>query len=240
MVLVRKEGFMTQAIRVFIVDDQRLFADAVAGLLSAQEEITLIGSTTKPDEAVEKIRAISVDVVLINAIMNRTEMVTLTNQIKTTRPLVKVIVLGLDHQAGDILRFIEAGAGAYILKDASFGELLQTIKAVHRGHTFCSPRIAASVFARIAELSRQRRQRDMFPEVRLTPREMQIYRLLAMGLTNKEIAQQLNISLSTTKNHVHNILEKFRVHYRHEAIRCGYENGLLKEPEPQQSSLGQD
>ena len=139
-----------------------------------------------------------------------------------------------------MLEFIEAGANGYVLKDSSFAEMLRTIKAVHQGQTPCSPRITASVFARISELSQARHRRERLPQVRLTPREKEILRLIAARLSNKEIAQQLDIALHTVKNHVHHILEKLQVHYRREAIRCAYENGILKRAWRFQSPVEQD
>jgi len=223
---------MHQPIRVLIIDDYQLFTEAVASLLSAQEKIVLVRSTTNLDEALDRLQSQSVDVVLVDANMGKADPLEIIRELKEEFPDVKVIVLGLERREDNVLPFIEAGANGYVLKDASFDELLHIIEAVHRGRTPCSPRIAALVFARITELSQERNQRELLQPAILTPREREILQLIAAGLSNKDLAQQLHISLPTVRNHVHNILGKLQVHRRQEAIRCAYENGMLKGPWP--------
>src|SRR5205814_10003957 len=126
----------------------------------------------------------------------------ITREIKRSTPAVQVIVLGMEYCEEDVLRFIEAGASGYILKNASYTELLYTIKAAYRGLTLCSPRIAALVFARIAALTREQSQRPRLHQVHLTRREREILQLMALGHRNGEIAHQLDVALDTVKRHV--------------------------------------
>jgi DNA-binding NarL/FixJ family response regulator len=137
-----------------------------------------------------------------------------------------------------MLDLLEAGAHDYVLRQASFSELIRTISGVYRGQPPCSPRVAASVCARIVELAGERRRRRILRDVRLTPREEEILGLVAEGLRNKEIATRLRITLATVKNHVHNLLEKLQANGRREAIRRAYENGLLENPLPAPRALG--
>jgi DNA-binding NarL/FixJ family response regulator len=139
-------------------------------------------------------------------------------------PSVKVIILGMPDLTDEIMTCIEAGATGYILKEASFEYLVESIRSVHRGESFCSPRMAASLFSRVAELAG-----DRIPEssVKLTQREVEIINKIADGLPNKEIAQQLFIEEQTVKNHVHNILDKLQLHNRLEAVQYARERKLL-------------
>jgi DNA-binding NarL/FixJ family response regulator len=216
--------------RIFIIGDNRLFTEAVAAMLNTKEGITLVGSTADQFEALETVRSMPIDVVLVDVNMGDAHVVLLTRDIKAEAPELKVIILGLDNSDESILGYIEAGADGYILKDGSFNELVSTIREVRLGGTSCSPRVAALVFARVTELTRDRRGRQILRRTPLTRREQDILKLIAAGLANKEIAERLNISVSTVKNHVHNILDKFQVHYRHEAIRYAYDIGLLDRP----------
>jgi len=224
---------MKQPISVFIIEEHRLFAEAIAMLLKPREaQICLVGSATHPSAALEKIKALTVDVLLIDALLERVDGVQVTRTIKEEFPAIKVIVLGLDDTEKAILQFIEAGANGYLLKAASFNDLVQTIEAVYEEQSPCSPKIAARVFARIAELSQEQSQLRAFQDAPLTPREKDILQLIAASQSNKEIARQLNIALPTVKNHVHSILDKLHVNYRREAAQVAFSSDLLSPPEP--------
>jgi DNA-binding NarL/FixJ family response regulator len=169
------------------------------------------------------------DVVLVDAAMARMNAAHVTRAIKRTSPAVQVIALGVEQSDEEVLRLIEAGANGYILKNASYAELLDTIKAVHHGLTPCSPRIAALVFARIATLARQQHQRHSLQQVSLTQREREVLQLIALGYRNGEIARHLDVALDTVKRHVANIFKKFHVHGRRAMLQRAYEHGMLKE-----------
>jgi DNA-binding NarL/FixJ family response regulator len=131
----------------------------------------------------------------------------------------KVVVLGLAESEAEILRYVEAGAAGYVLKDDSVEELLSNIRAIHRGEAVVSPEIAAALMSRVTELAQLFTDVDVGaganPE--LTDREQEILGLISQGMTNREIAEALIIEVGTVKNHVHNILNKLNVSSRHEA-----------------------
>lgn len=226
---------MQQPIRVGIVHDHRLFSDVVTALLHQEKEIILAegsdGNGTLPTE-----RTLPCDVMLIDASMARMNAVHVTRAIKRASPTVQVIALGVESGDEEVLRFIEAGASGYILKNASYAELLYTIKAVHHGLTPCSPRVAALVFARIAALTRQQQQFQPGQKVSLTRREHEVLQLMAGGYRNGEIAHQLEVALDTVKRHVANIFKKFQVHGRRAVVQRADEYGLLKEVRRLQSA----
>jgi DNA-binding NarL/FixJ family response regulator len=128
----------------------------------------------------------------------------------------------------EIMACIEAGAAGYVLKEATIDYLVETIRAVYQGESFCSPRLAASLFSRIAELVSERRPAIAPGAIKLTAREVEIIKEIAEGLSNQEIAQRLSIQPQTVKNHIHNILDKLQLHNRLEAVHYARERNLLK------------
>jgi DNA-binding NarL/FixJ family response regulator len=219
---------MESKIHVLLFNSHRLFAESVAALLGAQENFVLVGSVTDAHDLPDMLRSESPDVLLINASVETANTLSLIRKIKSESPKLKVIVFGIDRENESLLEFIEAGVSGYVLKDASFDELLKTLEDVHQRRARCSPRLTAMVFARLTQLSRKRRIGPQPTGMPLTPRETSILEFIALGMTNKEIAQRLEISVFTVKNHVHNILDKLQVSYRREAIRYALENGLLE------------
>lgn len=173
----------------------------------------------------------ALDVILIDASPDTDDALDLTVQLSLRFPQAKLVILGLDEMEETFLQFIEAGARGYVLKDAPLEDLKTVIYMVDREEAVCPPQIAYSVFSRVAELAQGQlaKQRNNHPK--LTMRELEILQLIAHGLSNKQIAARINKSLFTVKNHVHNILEKLKVHYRQEAIKCAYKDGLLKKLE---------
>jgi DNA-binding NarL/FixJ family response regulator len=222
---------MKPQIQILIADNNKIFSDSVAVFLSSVDGIDFTASVVEPQIVPEKLRSSPVDVVLVSADIDDISPLGLIRDIKSEFPSIKVIVLALNCDDESVLRFVETGASGYVLKGASSDELIRTIQDVHQARSSCSPRVASLAFARVSELSQQNKRAGNQTNV-LTPRETSILELIATGLGNKEIAQQLNISLFTVKNHVHNILEKLHVKYRREAIIYGYKSGLLKQPWP--------
>ncbi len=143
------------------------------------------------------------------------------------QPDIRALVFGLRNRRRDILAAIRAGAAACTTVDSSLDDLVESIAALCAGETVCSPRIAQILFSEVAagNGSPASIPRDQTP--RLTPRERQIIGLIELGLSNKQIANRLSIEVQTVKNHVHNILEKLRLHRRAEAARYAREHGLL-------------
>jgi Response regulator containing a CheY-like receiver domain and an HTH DNA-binding domain len=219
---------MKQPIRVGIVHDYQLFSDVVTTLLHEEEEIALIGDVALDfDDMVPRGDSLPLDVVLVDATMARMNAVHVTREIKHASPAVQVIALGVEYCEEDVLQFIEAGASGYILKNASYAELLHTIKAVYQGLTPCSPRIVALVFARIATLAHAHSQLYLPHQVNLTRREREVLQLMALRYRNGEIAHQLDVALDTVKRHVANIFKKFQVRGRRAVIQKAHDHGML-------------
>ncbi|PON18577.1 hypothetical protein C2W62_07325 [Candidatus Entotheonella serta] len=169
------------------------------------------------------------DLALIDGTIECTKVINTTQRIKHQFPNVNILVIGREDREELVLRLIEVGVRGYISKDASYGDLLHMIKAVHCGQTLCSPRLAALVFRRIAELSRQQTPVPEKARVQLTPREREVVSLIALGSRNSEIAQHLDISIDTVKRHVSHIFEKLEVRKRREIMQWAFEFSMSEE-----------
>jgi DNA-binding NarL/FixJ family response regulator len=146
--------------------------------------------------------------------------------IKKNIPKAKVIGMGLLPLQSDIVKFVEAGASGFILKDATVKEFLETIRSVTQGVKVLPPSLTGSLFSHVAELALKTGRGKMTNAVRMTKREREIIVLIANSLSNKEIAQQLNIATHTVKSHVHNIMEKLALHTRLQIAKFTYEENL--------------
>jgi two-component system NarL family response regulator len=224
---------MNKPISIFIADDNRLLREGLASMLAEIENITIVGMASSGSQALEQIKQVLPDVALIDIGMPDKDGLDVTQALHKDLPNVKVIILGMPDLTDEIMACIEAGASGYVLKEDSFEYLVESINSVQRDESFCSPRMAASLFSRVAELAGER-----IPEssVKLTPREIEVINKIAYGLSNKEIAVILYIEEQTVKNHIHNILDKLQLHNRLEAVQYARERKLLNQ-KPDQADL---
>lgn len=225
---------MQPSIVVVILSSDRLFREVVSASLSRREDLDVIAA---PDGAASLDLHSAPGIVLIDASFNRPSALARTWEVRAQWPDAKIIAAGLDEKDEQIVDVAEAGALGYVLKGATLDELVETIQRVQRGETLCSPRILAAVVARITSLSRLETEPPPQAEP-LTARELEILALVATGLSNKEVGRRLRITVQTVKNHVHRVLEKLQCHRRREAVRLGYDLGLLQEPREAPPSLG--
>lgn len=210
---------MEPTISVTILGGDRVFAEALEAVLAAAEGLRLCADSDTPA------------IVLIDASFDAMEALTLTWTARERFPEAQVMILGLEREDENVLEFIEAGAAAYLLQSASPDRLIEALRFLRDGQVHSTPRIAAAVVERIAALEKERTVVPLPANCDpLTARELETLSLMARGLRNKEIARALHITVQTVKNHVHNILEKLRVHRRRDAVRLAYELELLREP----------
>ncbi|MBN1782760.1 response regulator transcription factor [bacterium] len=215
-------------VRIFIADDNCLLLEGLVTMLGEQDDFLVIGTAPNGNKAIELIRNLKPDIALIDIGMPDKDGIEVTQTLHQELPEVRVIILGLIDLTDEIMACIEAGATGYVLKESSFDCLVETIRSVCRNETFCSPRIAASLFSRIAELTGETRQNLPADSVKLTARELDVINLIAEGLSNKEIAGRLFIETQTVKNHIHNILDKLHLHNRFETVIYARDRKLLK------------
>lgn len=218
---------MEPTISVMILGGDRVFAEALEAVLAAEEGLRLRAASATPAETDDP-----PSILLIDASSDPAAALALTWSARERFPEAQVVILGLQREDEGVLEFIEAGAAAYLLQSASPAQLIEALHFLREGQVHSSPRIAAAVVERIAALEKERKPvpppQGWEP---LTEREREILALMARGLRNKEIAHSLHITVQTVKNHVHNVLEKLRVHRRRDAVRLAYELGLLREPQ---------
>lgn len=176
----------------------------------------------------DRIRQNGVDLVLISSRLPEQGTIKLTNLLIQDTPAIKIIILGITETRESILKYVEAGATGYVLKESSLDELLTTIRAVYNGKALISPDIAAALIQRVSEFAQVFAQTGMNPpeSLNLTAREYEVLELLSQNLSNQEIAKRLVIETGTVKNHVHSILNKLGVVRREEA---GNLMGLIRE-----------
>jgi DNA-binding NarL/FixJ family response regulator len=203
-------------IGVLIVNRSRLICDVVAAVLRDEPDIRVVGSATSVGEALDLLRRSKCDLVLASTNLSNEGTLEFIRAAKAASP-ARVLVMGLVEAEEVILRYVEAGADGYVLREDSVDGLLKNIRAVHDGEALASPEITAALFSRIAELAESHPKIDVGEFAELTPREKEVLDLVGEGFSNREIANRLFIEVGTVKNHVHNILHKLDVGSRDEA-----------------------
>ncbi len=209
-------------IRILVVDDHPVVREGIASMLERQSDMEVIGEADNGAVAVEKCLVNSPDIVLMDLRMPTMDGVEAMRRISEKQPDVRFIVLTTFDNDDYIFKGIEAGARAYLLKDAPREELFRAVRAVHRGESLINPSVASKVLNRFAVLSKQAQPPELLSE-----REMEVLRLMATGAANKTIAAQLCISESTVKTHVQSIFQKLDVNDRTEAVTHALQRGII-------------
>ena len=215
-------------LRVLIVDDHALFRRGLSGVLKQEDDIEVIGEAADGVEAVERALELVPDVVLMDVRMPKMSGIEATRHIKEAQPDVKVLMLTISDQEEDLFASVKAGASGYLLKEIPIDEVADAIRSVWAGQSRLSPTVAAKLLTEFAEISRRDEERRRLIAPRLTDREMEVLRLVARGLPNREIARQLFIAENTVKNHIRSILEKLHLHSRMEAVVYAVREKLLE------------
>jgi DNA-binding NarL/FixJ family response regulator len=214
-------------IRVLIADDHELFRRGLEQALDGEPDIDVIGEAEDGVEATEQTLTLLPDIVLMDVRMPGITGVEAAQRILTERPEVKVVMLSGSDDKEDLFAAVRAGVSGYLLKEVSIDELADAVRAVHRGQGLLAPVMIAPLMAEFTVLSQ--RVDDTAPRAapKLTDRELEVLRLVATGMSNKEIAGELVIAENTVKNHVRNILEKLRLRSRTEAAMYAVREKLV-------------
>ena len=217
-----------EAIRVLVVDDHALFRRGLEMVLAQEPDIDVVGEAGDGAEAVELARELTPDVVLMDVRMPRRGGIEACTGIKDVSPSTKIVMLTISDEEADLYEAIKAGASGYLLKEISIDEVASAVRAVHGGQSLISPSMASKLLTEFASLIKKGDERQQIPVPRLTERELEVLKLVAKGLNNRAIAEQLFISENTVKNHVRNILEKLQLHSRMEAVVYAVREKLLE------------
>ncbi len=217
-----------EPVRVVVVDDQELFRRGLTMLLGVEPGIEVVGEAGDGISATDLIVAMVPDVVLLDVRMPKRSGLQACIQIKELVPSVKIIMLTVSDEEGDLYESVKNGASGYLLKDSSIDEVAQAVRVVAEGQSLISPSMAVKLIDEFKEMARVDREAVMTP--RLTERELEVLRLVAKGMNNRDAARELFISENTVKNHVRNILEKLQLHSRMEAVMYAVREKLLDIP----------
>lgn len=203
-----------KTIRVMTVDDHPLVRKGVSSILANEDDIQLVAEASNGREAVEKFRELRPDIVLMDLRMPEMDGIEATRAIRAIDPEARIIALTSYDGDQDIYRALEAGVRGYILKEMVHTEVVKAIRTVISGKRLMPPEVAE-------------RLSEYFPQVALTPREVEVLSFVARGLANKEIAHKLGTANGTIKMHVQNILEKLGAADRTHAVTIAIERGIL-------------
>ncbi len=204
-------------IRLMLVDDHPVVRDGLHGVFAADEDFEVVAEAGDGQEALARAARVEVDVVLLDLRMPRMGGVETIRALATQAPDVRVLVLTTFDTDRDVLPAIEAGATGYLLKDASAAELKAAVRAAYAGQPVLAPSVAGRLIGQVRR----------GPDLALSPREVEVLRLVAAGTTNRETARRLLISEATVKTHLLHLYEKLGVNDRAAAVATAYERGLL-------------
>jgi NarL family two-component system response regulator LiaR len=215
---------MTEYIRVGLIDDHAVVRQGLRAFLAAQPDLLVIGEAGSGEEALELVTAHVPDVVLLDLVMPGMDGVETLRRLKQISPHTQVVVLTSYLQDELIFPAIRAGARSYLLKDAGAEEIAEAVRKAARGEVVLHPQVAA----RLMHEMQGGRHATLNPYLELSEREREVLRLIAEGLSNQQIAEQLVISEGTVKSHVSNILSKLHLADRTQAAIFAWREGLVR------------
>lgn len=212
-------------IRILIADDHALLREGLKALLGSFPDVEVIGEASDGREAVEKVAALSPDVVLMDIAMPGLGGLEATLEIRKMTPQSRVLILTQYDNKEYVFRFLKAGAAGYVLKKAAGTELVAAIRAVYEGGSFLHPSVAQDV---ITGFLSGPPPVDGGAYESLTDREKQVFKLVAEGFTNREIAESLGISVKTAMGHRTNVMQKLGFHNRTELVKYAIQKGVIR------------
>jgi DNA-binding NarL/FixJ family response regulator len=219
----------TAAIRVFLIDDQAMIRAALRSLLLQQPGFDVVGDSGDARQGIERVGQLRPDVVLLDITMSGLSGIDAIGPLRGAHPRVRILMVTNLEGETFVEQSIKAGADGYLSKDSDAGELALAVQAVHAGNTYLSPRVSTGVVQRLREgESSGAGARPAGGLNSLTPREREVFQLLALGLSNKVVARKLGMSLGTAKKHRENLQRKLEVSSAAEIARLAIREGLLR------------
>ena len=216
-------------IRLLLLEDNRLLREGLTAMLNEQPDIEVVAAFGNGKEAVLKAtRELKPQIILLDLGLKDQNSLRLVESVKQESSEIKVIVMDLLPVQADVVEFVKEGVSGFILKDATFEDFVGTIRSVAAGASVLPPSLTGSLFSQIIEKVTGEGKVRLIESVRMTKREREVIELIAEGLSNKEIAQQLNIATYTVKSHVHNILDKLALHTRLQVASYAHAQGDSK------------
>ena len=214
---------MSKSISIIIVDDHEVVRKGLRSYLDTLPEFKVIGEASSGEEAIEMVKELIPDIILLDLIMPGMDGVETTRRIKSISPRTNVVVLTSYHEDIHIFPALKAGAISYILKDVKMDQLVEALHRAAMGEVTLHPRVASRVLQNMREENSEDHQ--LYSD--LTERELEVLRLIANGLTNNQIATTLVISENTVKGHVSNILSKLHLADRTQVAVYAWQSGIV-------------
>jgi NarL family two-component system response regulator LiaR len=212
---------MKKAVRLLITDDHSIVRKGIKALLATEKDMQVVGEAENGADAVEKSATLKPDVILMDLVMPEMDGIEATRRITTDQPGTKILVLTSFAADDKVFPAVKAGALGYLLKDSTPDQLLEAIRQVYKGEPSLEPSIARKV---LQELSRPGQGKQTTEP--LTERELDVLRLIAQGMSNKEIAAKIFVAEWTVRSHVSNILGKLHLASRTQAALYALRSGL--------------
>lgn len=210
-------------IRIMIADDHTMFREGLKSLLQPDDEIEVVAEAEDGEICLEKMKETEIDILLLDIMMPRKNGLQVLEEVRIQNPEVKVLIVTGHDEPEYLMWSVDHGAIGYVLKESGAEELKKAIHMIIQGQTYIQPRLLSVLQAKQIEKSEDERRIE-----HLTNRELEVLRLLAVGMYNKEIAEDLHISERTVKNHVSNIFKKLDVADRTQAAVFTIRNNLIK------------
>jgi len=207
-----------ETVEVFILAENRLLREALARILNKKSDIRVVGASAFVSEVAQQIAVLAPDVLLSDSASVELSQLRLIAEIRTAIPGLKVVMIGMESDRESFLRLVRDGIVGYVLKDASAIEVAAAVRSVANGEAVCPPVLCLALFEEVAKPKSQPARFIVRHGLGLTRREQQLVHMISDGLTNKEIAGQLNLSEQTVKNHIHRMLRKLGASNRLSAV----------------------
>ena len=211
----------TRPVRFLVVDDQTLFRSGLTSLLGEDERVEVVGQAVDGSDAIKQVTRLKPDVVLMDIKMPNVDGIEATRQVSELAPGTKVLILTTFETDSQVIQALKAGASGYVLKDSSAAAIVSSIVAVTAGEKVMASAVANRVLEMLTGTATPKEFYDG-----LTNREIEILKLLANGMANKQIAYRLKISEKTVRNHVSSIFQKLHLNDRTEAALLAQKHGL--------------
>ena len=201
-------------IRILVIDDNRIMREGITAIINAQPDMRVVAATGGNTDTLRLAHKLNPHILLVDLGLRNQNSLRIVRSVSRELPEVRVIGMGLIPSQSEIVEFVEAGASGFIMKAATGADFLGTIRLVAKGIKIIPPPLTSSLFSHIIDHAFKEGKGRPTNAVTMTKREREIVALIADGLSNKEIARQLNIATYTVKSHVHNILQKLALRSR--------------------------
>lgn len=211
------------AVHIMIADDHSMIREGLKNLLELDGDIEVIAEAVDGDDCLKKLETIKPEVLLLDINMPKKNGLEVLQALKARRSKLKVLVLTVHNEIEYLMKAVDIGVNGYILKDSESAELKKAILTITQGETYIQPSLIPALNSKMIERNQDEEKIDV-----LTRRELEVLKLLAVGMYNKEVAEKLNISERTVKNHVSNIFKKLEVTDRTQAAVFAIRNNLIK------------